>query len=245
MLLVTFLIYLQTQFWWQAVALQSSFFYCFFTFWRLDDVIALSIYCAMITMTLLCFSLIVYSYHALVTMYLSAKKKEKLDMLQIGSTKSSPPPSPLDLGLSALSRMERKLLFKSIAITLSFLLSYAPYILKIICEMALGGPVSPLFDSFAAGFALLNSCFNGAVLLFFDGRVRAVLWKLYGCGYWLPLFNRVFVGLGLGDRGAMVEAVRVNGNATTRMTTPHTAKPFVIGAPRNVAVDDTIRIART
>ena len=85
---------------------------------------------------------------------------------------------------AAVHRAERKLLVKSIAITLSFFATYVVQLGIRVYECITKSDVSPLVDGIGTVGICLNTLVNSLVLLKFDGSVQSSALEMLGLEEW-------------------------------------------------------------
>jgi disulfide bond formation protein DsbB len=79
-----------------------------------------------------------------------------------------------------LFQKERVLLTKALVLTLTFLLLWSPYFIKLWIELITRRPVSPLFDNLCIMGAATNSSVNWILLMALDHRVKRRVYRLFG-----------------------------------------------------------------
>ena len=150
---------------WYILTLEPSKLFCSGVYWGKEPLLVLGI---AIVLTVIALGVIVISlaYTKILFFYYSAMKRKR-ERLNSGSM--------MTVEDEAIKANERKLLFKCLAITVGFFLSWICYLVKIIIEVVLSEPSDPIFDSISSIGVFLYSCLNPFVIYLFDASIRKVI----------------------------------------------------------------------
>lgn len=150
---------------WYILTLEPSKLFCSGVYWGKEPLLVLGI---AIVLTVIALGVVVISiaYTKILFFYYSAikRKRERLNSAIMMTVEDE-----------AIKANERKLLFKCLAITGGFFLSWICYLVKIIMEVALSEPSDPIFDSISSIGVFLYSCLNPFVIYLFDASIRKVI----------------------------------------------------------------------
>lgn len=108
-----------------------------------------------------------FAYTSIIKMYLTSNRKKK------GTAQSL-----------VLNDKERKLIIKSLAITLNYVACFLLMLIKLIYEVSTSRAVPEEFDMATTFMYILNPPLNYALLFYFDANVKMCILELFGLEQW-------------------------------------------------------------
>ena len=145
------------------VSLQNCRLICFITGWSRSVHTMAAVIITLAFISCVC-GFIVFAYSRIVYFY----HQHHRDALQRKGDALNRPKT-----IKKMAQMERKLIVKSIAITLAFWICLLPILIKMAWEVITGEPVHVIPDAISISIAALNMIANPVILFFFDGFVRS------------------------------------------------------------------------
>ncbi|KAJ3304988.1 hypothetical protein HDV03_002070 [Kappamyces sp. JEL0829] len=155
-----------------TISVQPSKLLCLFT-WSSHDSVMLTISSIVLLFITTLVTLLVFAYAHIVYTYTQLLLTASQNAAKNGE------------GLSQEREREQQsnetvLLRKAIAITLSFVIGWTPYLVLIVASMVQGQPVSPFFDSVCVILAMVSSVLSPFLLYYFDPRIKLSVKRLFG-----------------------------------------------------------------
>lgn len=192
------------------LAVQPSRLYCALEWWRTDhntSAIGSVSICLIVIFSSIGF--IIFAYTHICAKYIHWKRLKIMDALDSGFKNNT------DLRIYIqMSGKEWLLIKKSLLISLSFLVVWAPYCVKILIEVLSANPSSYAFDTFTSWIACLNTLLNAWILSVYDGKTRSALVELMSplLSFWpIARFRRA---------SSATSSAPIAVNSTTQLTCP-------------------------
>jgi hypothetical protein len=165
--------------WDTAYSLNASFLVCTISWaeWSPAPILMESL--ALLTL-MSCLSMMVFGYTRIVLKYLEARGK--LKSTQFGTTTDEGTKKSASVGpTQSISTTEaattyspeaKRLLMKTIILTLNYVFGWSPYLIKMLYEIATRNPIPYQWDIVCTMFALNNSALNSYLLMGLDPRIK-------------------------------------------------------------------------
>ena len=167
-------------------ALQSSHLVCVWTWWDIDHPLVISGSVVTILVVVGGSSLMVVIYYLIIDCVITSTKKLNNMMMSLQTSNDHPSavgskgrPSNVEKA-QGLSREEKRLIVNGMIISGCFILSWVPYVILVIIEMATKSPISAALDAFRVITCTFNSILNPIILFIFDLRVQTATIDLLG-----------------------------------------------------------------
>lgn len=166
-----------------TVALQPSRLYCALSWWKTDHPSSIAAVYICLLVIFLSISFIIFAYTHICMKYHQMRRSKAIHALPTTLKNSS------DLVIFVqISSKEWLLIKKALLISLSFVLAWFPYCIKIVIEVATGEPSSYSYDVYTAWIACLNTILNACILYMYDGKTRVSVIELFS--FMSPWFRR-------------------------------------------------------
>ena len=166
-----------------TVALQPSRLYCALSWWNTDHPSSIAAVYICLLVIFLSISFILFAYTHICIKYHQMRRSKAIHALPTTLKNSS------DLVIFVqISSKEWLLIKKALLISLSFVLAWFPYCIKIVIEVATGEPSSYSYDVYTAWIACLNTILNACILYMYDGKTRVSVIELFS--FLSPWFRR-------------------------------------------------------
>jgi hypothetical protein len=173
--------------WNTAYSLNASFLVCTISWaeWSPAPILMESL--ALLTL-MSCLSMMVFGYTRIVLKYLEARGKLKstkfgtttdegtLKSANMGTSKGAPTTE----ASTVYTPEAKKLLIKTIILTLNYVFGWSPYLIKMLYEIATRNPIPYQWDIVCTMFALNNSALNSYLLMVLDPRIKNGVKQLFG-----------------------------------------------------------------